>query len=187
MSPSFLTRSVSKCSLRSFSRAAGAISASANSRAVSRIRRCSSVNSKSITRSSRLGRAQSNRSTCAGAYSPVWRGDGGSPVSIPDTKPFLDEHAQLRDHVEHLAIVARELPGLSIDDRADVVERVAVFLVEILLPHAAVEERLLYPQAARVLGEDDASDAVARDRAEVRDLLHRLASADIGDSGRIQE
>ena len=108
-------------------------------------------------------------------------------MSIRDTKPFLDEHAQLRDHVEHLAIVARELPGLSIDDRADVVERVAVFLVEILLPHAAVEERLLYPQAARVLGEDDASDAVARDRAEVRDLLHRLASADIGDSGRIQE
>src|SRR3954463_8533811 len=48
MSPSFFTRSVSKCSLRSFSRATGTISRSVKSRAVSWIRRCSSVSSKSI-------------------------------------------------------------------------------------------------------------------------------------------
>src|SRR4051812_17122486 len=49
MSPSFFTSSVSKCSLRSFSRATGTISRSVKSRAVSRMRRCSSVSSKSIT------------------------------------------------------------------------------------------------------------------------------------------
>src|SRR3954452_22444999 len=48
MSAIFWTSSVSKCSLRSLSRARGAISLSAKSRAVSRTSRCSSVNSKSI-------------------------------------------------------------------------------------------------------------------------------------------
>ena len=48
MSAIFWTSSVSKCSLRSLSRARGAISLSLKSRAVSRIRRCSSVSSKSI-------------------------------------------------------------------------------------------------------------------------------------------
>src|SRR3954451_19621199 len=48
MSAIFCTSSVSKRSLRSFSRATGTISLSVNSRAVSRIRRCSSVSSKSI-------------------------------------------------------------------------------------------------------------------------------------------
>src|SRR3954470_18090381 len=42
-------RSVSKCSLRSLSRTRGTISLSAKFRAVSRISRCSSVSSKSIT------------------------------------------------------------------------------------------------------------------------------------------
>ena len=48
MSAIFFTSSVSKCSLRSFSRARGAISLSLKSRAVSRISFCSSVSSKSI-------------------------------------------------------------------------------------------------------------------------------------------
>src|SRR5215203_4789180 len=48
MSAIFCTSSVSKCSLRSFSRARGAISLSLNSAAVSRISFCSSVSSKSI-------------------------------------------------------------------------------------------------------------------------------------------
>src|SRR5215210_4721009 len=49
MSAIFWTSSVSKCSLRSFSRARGTISPSTKSRAVSRTRRCSSVSSNSIT------------------------------------------------------------------------------------------------------------------------------------------
>src|SRR3954451_1539887 len=48
MSAIFWTSSVSKCSLRSFSRARGTISLSVKSRAVSRISLCSSVSSKSI-------------------------------------------------------------------------------------------------------------------------------------------
>src|SRR6266536_5820087 len=65
MSAIFFTRSVSKCSFRSFSRATGTISLSVKSRAVSRIRRCSSVSSKSIKRVL-LGRRGSRRVAALG-------------------------------------------------------------------------------------------------------------------------
>src|SRR5881227_2185072 len=66
MSPSFLTRSVSKCSLRSFSRATGTISLSVKSRAVSWMRRCSSVSSKSINFRPPVVRAGPYRARAAG-------------------------------------------------------------------------------------------------------------------------
>jgi hypothetical protein len=108
-------------------------------------------------------------------------------MSIRTTKPAQDEEARLRDRVEHFLVEARDLPDLDLDARIDWVERTATFLVEILLPHAAVEERVLYPEAALLLGEADASDSVASDRAAVRELIARLASADPGDPGALQE
>ena len=108
-------------------------------------------------------------------------------MSIRDTKPFLDEHAALRDHVEHLPVAARELPHVSPDERMEMVERIVAFLSEMLLPHAAAEERVLYPEAARLLGEEDASDTVARDREQVRRLLRRLAETHPEDVGAMQE
>jgi hemerythrin superfamily protein len=108
-------------------------------------------------------------------------------VRIRDTKPFLDEHAQLRDHVEHLPVAARELPHVSTDERVEMVERIVAFLSDMLLPHAAAEERVLYPEAALLLGEEDASDTVASDRAQVRELLQRLAEAEPDDVGTMQE
>jgi hemerythrin-like domain-containing protein len=108
-------------------------------------------------------------------------------MSIRSTKPFLAEHAELRDQVEHLPIVARELPHLGRAERAETVEQIAAFLADMLLPHCATEERVLYPEAARLLGEDDASDAVAYDREQVRALLARLVAAGADDVGEMQE
>jgi iron-sulfur cluster repair protein YtfE (RIC family) len=108
-------------------------------------------------------------------------------MSLRSTKPFLDEHAELRDQVAHLPVIARELPGIPSDERFEVVERVAGFLAEILLPHCAAEEHVLYPEAARLLGEQDESDTVAADREQVRGLLVRLAAVDVRDAGEIQE
>src|SRR5215210_282722 len=108
-------------------------------------------------------------------------------MSIRTTKPALDHEAELRDRVEHFLVEARELPELGTDERIDAVERTAAFLVEMLLPHAAAEERVLYPHAARLLGERDGSDAVAADRVAVRALLGCLVRADPADAGAIQE
>ena len=108
-------------------------------------------------------------------------------MSIRSTQPFLDEHAQLRDHVEHFLVAARELPTVDRDDRIETVERIVAFLADVLLPHCAAEERVLYPAAARLLCEEDGSDTVAGDRAKVRDLLAQLSQADPDDSGALQE
>ena len=108
-------------------------------------------------------------------------------MGIQATKPFLDLHAELRDHVEHFPVVAHELPELAVDERIDVVERIVAFLSEILLPHAVEEERLLYPRAALLLSRPDDSSAVAFDEAELRELIGDLAEADTRDVGRLQE
>jgi Hemerythrin HHE cation binding domain len=108
-------------------------------------------------------------------------------VSIRTTKPAMDEEGRLRDRVEHFLVEAHELPDLELDARIDAIERTTAFLVDILLPHTAVEQHVLYPLAARLLGEEDASDAVADDRAALRELIARLVSADPADPGAIQE
>src|SRR4051812_5120573 len=81
ISASFCTSSRSKRSLRSLSRARGTISRSANSLAVSRTRRCSSVSSKSIT----------------GRHSAPWRPrQTARPVSSPvEYDARRGEHLQL--------------------------------------------------------------------------------------------
>src|SRR4051794_26967704 len=114
-----------------------------------------------------------------GVESPTRQGPRtGGPVSIRSTKPFLDEHAELRAHVEHFLVTARELPSVDRDERIEMVERIVAFLADMLLPHCAVEERVLYPAAARLLSEEDSSATVAGDRARVRDKLAQLSEAD---------
>ena len=108
-------------------------------------------------------------------------------MSIRTTQPFLDEHAELRDHVEHFLVAARELPTVDRDERIEMVERIVAFLADMLLPHCAAEERVLYPAAARLLREEDGSSTVAGDRAKIRDLLAQLSHADPDDPGALQE
>ena len=108
-------------------------------------------------------------------------------MSIRTTKPALDEEARLRDRVEHFLVTARDLPELDLAGRIDVIERTATFLVEMLLPHAAAEQSVLYPEAARLLGERDNSKDVEGDSEAVRALLARLATADPTDEGQLQE
>jgi hemerythrin superfamily protein len=117
---------------------------------------------------------------CAEAYGCV-------AMSIQTTKPVLDAQAGLRQQVEQFLVVARDLPSLSVSGRIDVVEGITAFLAEVLLPHALIEQRVLYPRAALLLNERDDSDDVAADRATVRELLTRLATEDARDAGALQE
>ena len=108
-------------------------------------------------------------------------------MSIRTTKPALDDEAELRRHVEHFLVAARDLPAMDLWERIDVIERITSFLAEVLLPHTAAEQRVLYPGAALLLGEHDDSEDVANDRLAVRGLLRQLADADASDPGAIQE
>jgi hemerythrin superfamily protein len=84
-------------------------------------------------------------------------------------------------------VTARALANLEFEDRMEVVERTAAFIAEMLLPHAAAEERVLYPGAAKLLGEECDSEACASDRVAVRNLLGDLAITDCEDVGALQE
>src|SRR3954447_1379176 len=108
-------------------------------------------------------------------------------LSIRTTKPALDDEAELRVYVEHFLVIARELPDLDVSARIDVIEHTAAFLVELLLPHTAVEQRVLYPRAATLLGEPDDSGTVGEDRAAVVTLLKRLATADAPHAGALPQ
>ena len=108
-------------------------------------------------------------------------------MSIRATKPALDQEEELRQHVEHFLVAAHELSTLDLSERIDVVERIATFLAEILLPYTLTEQRVLYPAAARLLNERDDSEAVEGDREAVRELLGRLVEADAHDVGALQE
>jgi hypothetical protein len=108
-------------------------------------------------------------------------------MTLRTTEPFRREQADLLEHVERLPVIAHELTSLSVDERIEVVERVVAFLIEVLLPHAEVAERTLYPGADRLLGESGEGGAVAHDRREVRARIAELAGTDPSDAGAYQE
>jgi nitroreductase len=108
-------------------------------------------------------------------------------MTLRSTRRFRREQTSLLEHVERLPVVAHEFPSLSTDERIEVVEREVAFLVEILLPHAEVAERTLYPGAGRLLGDSGDGGSVAHDRQEVRARIAELAAADPADAGAFQE
>jgi hemerythrin superfamily protein len=72
------------------------------------------------------------------------------------TEPFRKEHEQLHEQIEHIAEAARELPRLSDEGRDALRERILGFLRDTLIPHAKAEEKVLYPEWAKLLGFGDA-------------------------------
>ena len=108
-------------------------------------------------------------------------------MSIQTTKDFLAVHQELRKHVGDFVRVAHDLPRLEPPERIEVLERIVVFLADMLLPHALVEERLLDPEARRLIGGPDDRAEVKRERDAVRAWMRTIAEADVRDVGRLQE
>jgi hemerythrin superfamily protein len=73
-------------------------------------------------------------------------------MTTQETELVREEHAHLREHVEHIRIAARELPTVSPEERREIVARILDFLRNTLLPHAEEEEETLYPAVGEALG-----------------------------------
>ena len=108
-------------------------------------------------------------------------------MSPRPTDAFRAEHAELIEHIEHLRVAAHKLPELSIDERADVLERVLDFLRDHLLPHARAEELVLYPEWARLVGYADAAAPMVHDHVAVAERVDRLARTPVEDVATLQE
>lgn len=76
------------------------------------------------------------------------------------TESFRLHHAEIREHLGHIDAMAESLPGQSPTARAETMRRVVGFLQEHIAPHAADEERILYPVVERLAGQGSRLTAV---------------------------
>ena len=102
------------------------------------------------------------------------------------TEPFRHEHRELLEHIEHLALAAREMPRLSEEERDALRTRILGFLRGTLLPHALAEE-VLYPEWAELVGFADAAVPMVHDHEAIVARIERLEAADAGDVDALQE
>ncbi len=107
--------------------------------------------------------------------------------SVRPTEPFRREHAELLEHIEHLAAAAREMPRLSEDERDALRARILSFLQGMLMPHARAEEAVLYPEWAKLVGFADAAIPMIHDHKAIVTRIEQLASAPVSDVDRLQE
>jgi iron-sulfur cluster repair protein YtfE (RIC family) len=103
------------------------------------------------------------------------------------TQPFRDEHRELVKHIEHLAEAARKMPRLTGEERGALRDGVLDFLRGTLLPHAAAEEQVLYPEWARLVGFADAAVPMIHDHQAIVARVRRLEIVDVEDVDALQE
>jgi iron-sulfur cluster repair protein YtfE (RIC family) len=94
-------------------------------------------------------------------------------MTLP-TQKLRDEHAGLLPDIEKLRRLADELETAPPDDLRVGLEDAYLFLENHLIPHARAEDRILYPEVARLLGSPRATDTMTRDHVEVGTLANEL-------------
>jgi hemerythrin-like domain-containing protein len=94
-------------------------------------------------------------------------------VTLP-TRKLRDEHAGLLPDIEMLRRLADDLDTMSPADLRAGLENAYLFLENHLIPHARAEDRILYPEVARLLGGDRATETMTRDHVEVGTLANEL-------------
>ncbi len=103
------------------------------------------------------------------------------------TEPFRREHAELLEHIEHLAATAREMPRLPEVERERLRDRMLSFLQGTLVPHARAEETILYPEWAELVGFADAAIPMVHDHQAIVARIEQLADTAVSDVDRLQE
>ena len=104
-----------------------------------------------------------------------------------ETEAVRQDHAKLREDVEHIRLAARELPAVSPQERHAIVRRVLDFLRETLLPYVEEEERWLYAAVGEVLGNPESTRPMTHDHIAIRARVIELAATEDSDVDRLQE
>lgn len=104
-----------------------------------------------------------------------------------ETETVREGHFRLRNEVDHIRSAAQELPTLSPEERRLIVARILDYLRGTLLPHAADEERSLYPAVGEILGNAEATRTMTHDHLAIRARVVELAATDENDLDRLQE
>jgi hemerythrin-like domain-containing protein len=91
------------------------------------------------------------------------------------TEPLRAEHRELIPHIQNLRTVADcigEIRDLALETLLD---EVLTFVDGHLLPHAALEEAVLYPAVAVAMGASEATRTMSREHREVETLANELS------------
>ena len=92
------------------------------------------------------------------------------------TQPLRDEHASLVPHIQTLREVADRVTEISIESLRQEIDGAHRFLTDHLIPHAEVEDRVLYPVVGEALGAPEATATMRRDHVEVGRLTAELGT-----------
>jgi iron-sulfur cluster repair protein YtfE (RIC family) len=127
------------------------------------------------------------RDTLRGATLTTTAPSGRFAMTTQEIETVREDHFELRKDLDHIRLAARELPTLSPEERSLIVGRVLEYLRGVLLPHAADEERSLYPVVGRILGNPEATRTMTHDHLAIRARVVELAATDESDLDRLQE
>jgi iron-sulfur cluster repair protein YtfE (RIC family) len=135
------------------------------------------------TPAARIESKSSGRRGVAGAF----RIEEQEEDTVRPTEPLRREHEELLSHIDHLGQAAREVARLDRAERELLVGRILDFLTGTLVPHAEAEEKVLYPEWAKLIGFDAAPVPMVHDHEAIVARVERLERADIDDVDTLQE
>jgi len=108
-------------------------------------------------------------------------------MTTHETETVREDHAKLREDVEHIRLAARELSTVSPEERHAIVGRILDFLRGTLLPHAEEEEQWLYPVVGELLGNRESTRPMTHDHIAIRARVIELGATEDTDVDRLQE
>jgi iron-sulfur cluster repair protein YtfE (RIC family) len=108
-------------------------------------------------------------------------------MTTQEIETVREGHFKLRHDVDHIRLAAKVLPTASAEERHVIVGRILDYLRGTVLPHAAEEERSLYPVVGEILGNPEATRTMIHDHLAIRARVIELAATDENDVDRLQE
>jgi hypothetical protein len=103
-----------------------------------------------------------------------------------DTEGFRDAHHELLEHAAELRFAAERLPALTTSEREQTRGCLLSFLRDRVEPHTKLDELLLYPEAARRLGDPLMAASMNYDHLAIRHWIALIEAADVSDTARLQ-
>ncbi len=91
------------------------------------------------------------------------------------TQPLRDDHQRFLPSVMAIRDIADSIGDEPADSLIKKVDESLDFLIKDLLPHFSAEDRVLYPEVARIMDSPQATNTMRMDHAEMRALIGELA------------
>lgn len=92
------------------------------------------------------------------------------------TQHIKKEHAELFPHVEQLRITADAVGSTSADVLRELTEACLRFIVHDLVPHARMEDEIIYGAVGKILGSPESTATMSRDHVEVSRYAEELST-----------